>query len=126
MRAVYLGRMSNRNLEDHFDGQIGEKSVLVTDKHQAYRKFADQREMLLKQMPESNSINGIYHIQTVNSLHSRLKRFMRKFNGVATKYLDNYLILFQAVSNPVFIGDIAKIHTMPTYAQLREMRMALS
>ena len=51
---------------------------------------------------------------------------MRKFNGVATKYLDNYLILFQAVSNPVFIGDIAKIHTMPTYAQLREMRMALS
>jgi hypothetical protein len=34
---------------------------------------------------------SIYHIQNVNSYHSRLKRWMLRFNGVATKYLHNYI-----------------------------------
>jgi len=40
-------------------------------------------------------IKRIYHIQNVNAYHSRLKRWMQRFNGVATKYLDNYLIWFR-------------------------------
>ena len=51
---------------------------------------------------------------------------MRKFNGGATEYLDNYLVLFQAISDPIFISGVAKIHAFPTYTQLREMRMELS
>ena len=35
---------------------------------------------------------GIYNIQHINSYHSQLKRFMRGFNGVSTKYLNNYLV----------------------------------
>ena len=31
------------------------------------------------------------HIQNVNAYISRLKRWMRRFNGFATRYLDNYL-----------------------------------
>jgi len=34
---------------------------------------------------------GIYHIQNVNAYGSRLKGWMKPFNGVATKYLANYL-----------------------------------
>ncbi len=34
---------------------------------------------------------GLYHIQNVSSYHGRLQRF----NGVATKYLDNCLAWFQ-------------------------------
>ena len=34
---------------------------------------------------------GIYHINNVNAYDSRLKNWMRPFNGVATKYLPNYL-----------------------------------
>ena len=34
----------------------------------------------------------IYNIQHINSYHSQLKRFMRGFNGVSTKYLNNYLV----------------------------------
>ncbi len=33
----------------------------------------------------------IYHIQHINSLHSNLKRWMSRFNDVATKYLNNYI-----------------------------------
>jgi hypothetical protein len=34
---------------------------------------------------------GVYRIQNVNAYHSRLKNWMRRFNGVATKYLASYL-----------------------------------
>ena len=34
---------------------------------------------------------GSYHIQSVNAYISRLERWMRRFNGVATRYLDTYL-----------------------------------
>jgi transposase-like protein len=36
-------------------------------------------------------IEGAFHIQNVNAYDSRLKNWMRRFHGVATKYLDNYL-----------------------------------
>lgn len=34
---------------------------------------------------------GVYHIQNVNGYHSRLKGWMFRFHGVATKYLSHYL-----------------------------------
>ncbi|GFZ33247.1 hypothetical protein CSC2_37730 [Clostridium zeae] len=36
---------------------------------------------------------GIYHIQHINTFHRKLKKWMNRFNGVATKYLDNYLLI---------------------------------
>jgi hypothetical protein len=39
-------------------------------------------------------VRGDLHIQTVNSRHERLKDFLRRHRGVATKYLDSYLRWF--------------------------------
>ena len=39
-------------------------------------------------------VRGELHIQTVNSLHERIKTFLRRRRGIATKYLDNYLRWF--------------------------------
>ena len=36
-------------------------------------------------------IAGVYHVQNVNAYDSRLKEWLRRFHGVATKYLPNYL-----------------------------------
>jgi hypothetical protein len=36
-------------------------------------------------------MRGDLHIQTVNSRHERLKDFLRRHRGIATKYLDSYL-----------------------------------
>lgn len=40
---------------------------------------------------------GPWHIQNVNAYHARLKDWMRRFRGVATRYLDSYLGWFRAV-----------------------------
>jgi transposase-like protein len=42
-------------------------------------------------------IAGVYHVQNVNAYDSRLKDWMRRFKGVATKYLDSYLGWFRAL-----------------------------
>lgn len=42
-------------------------------------------------------IAGVYHIQNVNAYDSRLKNWIRRFHGVATKYLDSYLGWFRAI-----------------------------
>ena len=38
---------------------------------------------------------SIYHIQHVNVYHKRVKQFMERFEGVATKYLAIYLFWFR-------------------------------
>lgn len=40
---------------------------------------------------------GAWHIQNVNAYHSRLKTGVRRFYGVATYYLENYLGWFRAL-----------------------------
>lgn len=42
-------------------------------------------------------VAGAWHVQNVNSYDSRLKGWLRRFNGVATKYLDVYLGWFRAI-----------------------------
>lgn len=39
--------------------------------------------------------HDIYHVNSVNAYHSRLKRWLRPFNGVSSKYLPKYLVWFQ-------------------------------
>lgn len=42
-------------------------------------------------------VDGAWHIQNVNAYHSRLKTWVRKFNGVATRYLANYMGWFRTL-----------------------------
>jgi transposase-like protein len=42
-------------------------------------------------------VDGPWHVQNVNAYHSRLKNWMRRFKGVATRYMDSYLGWFRAI-----------------------------
>lgn len=91
-KAANLGKVTTDSLIYMFDGKIDKNSTIVTDKASAYVRFADKNHLKLVQLNGGKSKSGIYHIQHINSYHSMLKRFMRGFNGVSTKYLNNYLI----------------------------------
>ena len=49
-------------------------------------------------------VDGAWHIQNVNAYHSRLKTWVRKFNGVATRYLANYLGWFRTMDRESALG----------------------
>lgn len=86
-----LGKVNINGLSRVFSGKIKKNSVLCTDKASAYRKFSESQELQLVQLKGGKEKLGIYHINHINAYHSGLKTFLRHFNGVSTKYLDNYL-----------------------------------
>ena len=69
-------------------------SVLCTDGSASLKGAARQAGIAHRALNLSAGVRvlaGVYHIQNVNAYDSRLKNWMRRFNGVATKYLENYL-----------------------------------
>ena len=74
---------------------VAKSAVLVSDGGGAgpYRAFANKAGIVHVglNLSEGEHSWGIYHVQNVNNYCSSLKRWMRRFNGVATKYLDSYL-----------------------------------
>ena len=92
-----LGKVNKECVERAFNSRIQEFATLCTDKEKAYNKFADNNNLLHFQLDENQSKKGIYNIQRINNYHSRLKAFLKPFNGVATKYLNNYIVWFNLV-----------------------------
>jgi transposase-like protein len=72
---------------------IAKDAILVSDGADAYASFAAGAGIDHVGLVTSRSERrrGVFHIQNVNAYHSRLKNWMRRFNGVATKYLQSYL-----------------------------------
>lgn len=73
---------------------IAPDAVLCTDGANVYKTFARLTGVAHRALNVQQGlrvIDGVFHIQNVNAYDSRLKTWMRRFNGVATKYLDNYL-----------------------------------
>ena len=91
-KITNTGRVSTKDLHHIYDGRIKTNSTLVTDKMNSYVRFTNANGIDLVQLKTGKAKKGIYNIQHINSYHSQLKRFMRGFNGVSTKYLNNYLV----------------------------------
>ena len=87
-----LGRASVRSISSVFGGRISPDAVLCTDKHNAYVGFAERESINLLQLKSTQRVSGTLGIQHINGYHSQLKTFMERFHGVATKYLNNYLV----------------------------------
>jgi transposase-like protein len=86
-----LGKTSIKTISSVLSNKIKEKSVICTDKEKSYLKFAKSNNLEHIRLEEYKSKKGIYHINHINSYHTRLKKFIDNFNGVSTKHLNNYL-----------------------------------
>jgi transposase-like protein len=88
-----LDDRSARSIAAVLEPIVAKSAVLVSDGAQTYRAFANKAGLahVGLNLSAGERTCGIYHIQNVNNYGSRLKTWMRRFNGVATKYLDSYL-----------------------------------
>ena len=93
------GRIKTSEVEAILANKILENSLLITDSCAAYRKFAENHNIKLKQIPSNKHNLGKYNINTINSYHNGLKKFIREFNGISTRYLDNYLNWFKWIKS---------------------------
>ena len=72
---------------------VEKDALLCSDTKPAYKAFANAYHFTLEtiNLSKKEHTNGIVHVQNVNAYDSRLKSWMKRFHGVATKYLENYL-----------------------------------
>ena len=127
MHPVCLGRLRSKHLEEQLGNRISRSSVLVTDKHSSYIPFCKHQKISHKRLARSNQVKGDYHIQTVNSLHSHMKDHLRPYKGVATKYLTNYLILFEWTRRGFLeLSQTMEATSLTTCDQLRLAKMPLT
>jgi len=90
--------LSADEITQALDGKLADQTTLITDKHPSYKLFAREnpalrhKSVLGKEHVNKNDKN--IHLQHVNSTHSQLRIFLSPFNGVSSKYLQNYLNWF--------------------------------
>ncbi|PKV48021.1 transposase-like protein [Aquimarina sp. MAR_2010_214] len=96
-KVATRGRISKSDLETILQGKLAKVETLCSDSHRSYTAFAKDKKVAHKKFNASKgqrAVDKIYHVQNVNNMDMRLRKFMEPFNGVATKYLQNYLNWF--------------------------------
>ena len=95
LKAVQTKRLSKKDIEKVFEGKLSENTTLITDKHHSYKAFAKDnptikhKRLLARQHVDKNDKS--IHLQKVNNTHKQVRDFLKPFNGVSSKYLQNYL-----------------------------------
>ena len=94
-----MGRIGKDDIMRSIEKPLPSDSILCTDGHVSYKGFATDNKLThitLRADLNQHVKQGVYHIQNVNSIHNRLKKWIdNTFWGVSTKYLQNYLGWFR-------------------------------
>lgn len=87
------GQLTKASLHQCLRPMLDPDILLVTDANAAYRAFAREAGISHEAVNLRAGIRtrGALHVQNVNAYHSRLRNWLRRFHGVATRYLPNYL-----------------------------------
>src|SRR3984957_3683687 len=75
------------------------ETVLITDENRAYNAVSKKNKSIThikinSKKNQTEKPKNKMHLQTVNNQHKQIRDFLDPFNGVATKYLPNYLNWF--------------------------------
>lgn len=112
-------RASRKDIRKALGRRISKDVVLCTDNDSAYKKFAREKHLEHVVIDSDSRTNGIYNIQHINSFHSRFKQFIRRFYGVSTKYLDNYLAWMSSIEQlKLTISQVIKSAINEDYRKL--------
>jgi transposase-like protein len=113
-KVIGQGRIVKSRLDKAIGSKLSKSNTLCTDAWRAFKTYAKDKG--LEHYPFKSDgkerVKGLYHIQNVNNYHSRLKGWMDRFNGVATKYLDHYLSWFQFLDVIRFRNDATTVSKM--------------
>ena len=117
MKVATMGRISKKDIAKVLDGKLSKVETLCSDSHRSYTAFAKSEQLEHKKFNASKGQrikDKVYHVQNVNNMDMRLRKWMEQFNGVATKYLQNYLnwfLVLEKVKN-----STSKLQTMAAIA----------
>lgn len=104
MKFAKTGRIDADSIEQTIGGLIDVENILCSDAHPSIKSWASGKSLEHHTFIASKQHvkNKCYHVQHVNSLDNLYERWVKKFYGISTKYLSQYLNWF------VFIRKMKK------------------
>ena len=96
-KCVNRAKASGNDLIAALGDHIASDSIILCDGATSYNSLADHTQSVKIELIGHENYGRLYHLNTVNSLHNRIKEMVRRFRGVSTKYLNRYLALFAIV-----------------------------
>lgn len=96
MKFAKIGRVDANCIEDTIGKFIDKQNVLCSDSHPSIKLWAKNHELEHHTFISSKQHvkNKCYHVQHVNSIDSLYERWVKRFCGISTKYLTQYLNWF--------------------------------
>ncbi|MDF9761361.1 IS1 family transposase [Peribacillus simplex] len=113
------GRITKKQLDKVIGDKLNPSTVLCTDAWRAFKTYASDKGFTHYRFKTgAERAKGIYHIQNVNNYHQRLKQWIMRFKGVATKYLQHYLGWFNFMDTLALDTDERSIRTFAVESYL--------
>lgn len=93
------GRVNNLEIEGVIGDYLKDATCFCTDAGKSFLTYAKEKgiEHHVLNASKGERVDGIYHIQHINAYHSRFRKWIAKFQGVATKYINSYLEWFRYI-----------------------------
>jgi len=108
LQVIKRGRIRKKDLDQAIGDRLDKSTTVCTDSHRSFTGYAKDKGFNHKKIHARKGQyvkDKVYHLQNVNQTTSGLKQWMRKFNGVSTKYLQNYLswyMVLEQIKNEEF------------------------
>ena len=81
-------------LKDLLGKKLNNAKSINADSASAYQEFCIENSLILNAIPSGFHSDGIYSISEINGIHSQLETWLKKFRGVSTRHLQEYLNWF--------------------------------
>ena len=93
IKAVNRAKPSTEEVAKVFKDHIADGTLLLTDGLRSYSILETLADCSIKNV--ENEKTSFYNLNTVNNLHSVIKKQYEFYRGVATKYINRYCTLFE-------------------------------
>lgn len=92
-KTVNRAKPTAGELSSIFNGHIAEDTLILTDGLRSYNILETLADCTVMDVNNEGG-RGVFNLNTVNSLHSYIKKSYNQYRGVATKYINRYNALF--------------------------------
>lgn len=94
LKITGLGRCTTEMLENSLGEKIINAKSINADSASAYQEFCFNHNLKLNAVPSGFHSDGQINIAEINGVHSQLEVWLRKFRGISTRHLQEYLNWF--------------------------------
>jgi transposase-like protein len=132
LQVACFGRISQLDIDESIGDMVNDATILCSDSHRSYQSFAREKKLEHHRVNASQNERvkeGKYHIQNINSIHSRMKKWINSdLYGVATKNLQNYMNWFyikekfkqKEFINKIIVHSVVNISGRRSYLTMHE------